>query len=128
MKPEFPPNQQVVSFQGFKLNLQTGELWKGANRISIQDQPLKILTALLQRPGDLVSREELGKLIWPNESFGDVDHAINLAITKLRSCLGDSADLPHLIETLPRRGYRFIAEVEKGPPTASRVNLRRSRN
>ncbi len=114
MNPGLPPNQRTVRFQGFELSLETGELRKGGSRIRLQDQPLKVLSALLQRPGQLVTREELGKLIWPNGSFGDVDHAINLAVTKLRSALGDSADLPHLIETLPRRGYRFIGAIENG--------------
>jgi DNA-binding winged helix-turn-helix (wHTH) protein/tetratricopeptide (TPR) repeat protein len=102
---------RLVRFQGFELNLRTGELRKDGTRIRLQDQPFKVLTALLQRPGQLVTREELRKQIWPEESFGDFDHAINLAVTKLRGSLGDSADVPHLIETLPRRGYRFIAPV-----------------
>jgi eukaryotic-like serine/threonine-protein kinase len=102
----------LVKFQGFELNLQTGELRKSGTRIRLQDQPFKVLAALVQRPGQLITREELRKLIWPEESFGDFDHAINLAVTKLRGTLGDSADVPHLIETLPRRGYRFIAPVK----------------
>jgi len=117
----------VVRFQGFELNLQTGELRKGWNRIRLQDQPFKVLAALLQRPGQLVTREELRKLIWPGESFGDFDHAINLAVAKLRGSLGDSADVPHLIETLPRRGYRFIAEVtEQNAHSGGAVVSRRS--
>src|SRR5215469_16551437 len=102
----------LVKFQGFELNLQTGELRKNGTRIRLQEQPFKVLAALVQRPGQLVTREELRKLIWPDESFGDFDHAINLAVTKLRGALGDSADVPHLIETLPRRGYRFVGVVE----------------
>jgi Tol biopolymer transport system component len=106
-----------VRFQGFELNLRTGELRKSGTRIRLQDQPFKVLAALVQRPGQLVTREELRKLIWPGESFGDFDHAINLAVTKLRGSLGDSADVPHLIETLPRRGYRFIGTINL-PPAA----------
>jgi len=106
---ELAAGDQLVRFQGFELNLLTGELRKGGTRIRLQDQPFKVLVALVQRPGQLVTREELRELIWPKESFGDFDHAINLAVTKLRGSLGDSADVPHLIETLPRRGYRFIA-------------------
>jgi Tol biopolymer transport system component/DNA-binding winged helix-turn-helix (wHTH) protein len=109
---ELAPADQLVRFQGFELNLQTGELRKGGTRVRLQDQPFKVLVALVQRPGQLVTREELRRLIWPEHSFGDFDHAINLAVTKLRGSLGDSADVPHLIETLPRRGYRFIAPVE----------------
>jgi eukaryotic-like serine/threonine-protein kinase len=105
----------VIRFQDFQVNLETGELWKAGVRLKLQDQPFKVLATLVQRPGQVVTREELRQLIWPEESFGDFDHAINLAVTKLRNTLGDSADVPHLIETLPRRGYRFIASVE---PTA----------
>jgi len=103
----------LVKFQGFELNLQTGELRKSGTRIKLQDQPFKVLAALVQRPGQLVTREELRRLIWPEETFGDFDHAINLAVAKLRGTLGDSADVPHLIETLPRRGYRFVGVVER---------------
>lgn len=102
----------ILRFQGFEVNLQSGELRKDGIRVKLQDQPFKVLVALLERPGQVVTREELRQLIWLEESFGDFDHAINLAMTKLRSALGDSADVPHLIETLPRRGYRFIAPVE----------------
>ncbi len=105
----------VLRFQDFQENLKTGELWKAGIRLKLQDQPFKVLTTLLQRPGQVVPREELHQLIWPQESFGDFDHAINLAVNKLRATLGDSADVPHLIETLPRRGYRFIAPVEALP-------------
>ena len=82
-------------------------------RLRLQDQPFKVLAALLKRPGQIVTREELRRLIWPEASFGDFDHAINLAVAKLRAVLGDSADVPHLIETLPRRGYRFIVPIKK---------------
>ena len=102
----------VTRFQDFQVNLETGELWRAGIRLKVQDQPFKVLAALLQRPGEIVTREELRQLIWPEKSFGDFDHAINLAIGKLRATLGDSADVPHLIETLPRRGYRFLAPVE----------------
>ena len=105
----------VLRFHDFQVNLQTGELWKAGIRLKLQDQPFKVLATLLQRPGQVVPREELHQRIWPQESFGDFDHAINLAINKLRATLGDSADVPHLIETLPRRGYRFIAAVETLP-------------
>lgn len=104
--------ESVVRFHDFQVNLETGEVWKAGVRLKLQDQPFKVLAALLQRPGQIVTREELGQLIWPETSFGDLDHAINLAMAKLRATLGDSADVPHLIETLPRRGYRFIAALE----------------
>jgi Tol biopolymer transport system component/DNA-binding winged helix-turn-helix (wHTH) protein len=102
----------VIRFEGFELNPQTGELRKNGIRLSLQDQPFKVLVLLLQRPGEMVTREELRQLIWPEESFGDFDHAINRSVAKLRGVLGDSPDVPHLIETLPRRGYRFIGTVD----------------
>jgi DNA-binding winged helix-turn-helix (wHTH) protein len=103
----------VARFEDFEVCLETGEVWKAGRSLRVQDQPFKILAALLERPGEIVTREELRQLIWPDESFGDFDHAINLAITKLRATLGDSAGVPHLIETLPRRGYRFIAPLKE---------------
>ena len=84
----------IVRFQGFELNLQSGELRRDGSRVKLQDQPFKVLFALLQRPGEIVTREELRRLIWAQENIGDFDHAINLAIAKLRSSLGDSADVP----------------------------------
>jgi Tol biopolymer transport system component/DNA-binding winged helix-turn-helix (wHTH) protein len=125
--------EKVIRFQDFKVNLDTGELWKAGVRLKLQDQPFKVLATLLERPGQVVTREELRQLIWPQESFGDFDHAINLAIAKLRATLGDSADVPHLIETLPRRGYRFIAPVEgrtatpRDVPLSAKVRVRLTR-
>ena len=109
--------ERVLRFLDFQVNLNTGEVRKAGVRLKLQDQPFKVLATLVQRPGQVVTREELRQLIWPEESFGDFDHAINLAVTKLRSALGDSADVPHLIETLPRRGYRFIAPIEGHTPS-----------
>ena len=80
-------------------------------KIRVQQQPLKLLELLLERPGEVVTRDELRSRVWPNESFGDFDQAVNIAIAKLRSALGDSAENPRYIETLPKRGYRFIADV-----------------
>ncbi|MGC1294913.1 MAG: winged helix-turn-helix domain-containing protein, partial [Alloacidobacterium sp.] len=77
----------------------------------MQQQPLKLLEILLERPGEVITREELRSRIWANEGFGDFDQAVNIAIAKLRSALGDSAENPRYIETLPKRGYRFIADV-----------------
>ena len=101
----------VVRFGTYEIGLQSGELRKAGVRIRVQQQPLKLLEILLERPGEVITREELRSRIWPNESFGDFDQAVNVAIAKLRSALGDSADNPRYIETLPRRGYRFIADV-----------------
>src|ERR1700733_10191144 len=100
----------AARFEDFEVNLETGEVWKAGRPLKIQDKPCKVLSALLERPGQIVSREELRQLIWPENSVGDFDHAINLALAKLRATLGDSADVPHLI---PRRGYRFIAPLRE---------------
>lgn len=101
----------VVRFATYEIDLDSGEFRKAGVRVRVQRQPLKVLQTLLERPGEVVTREELRTRIWPNESFGDFDQAVNVAIAKLRAALGDSADNPRYIETLPRRGYRFIANV-----------------
>jgi TolB-like protein/DNA-binding winged helix-turn-helix (wHTH) protein/Flp pilus assembly protein TadD len=111
----------VVRFGIYEIALQSGELRKAGVRIRVQHQPLKLLEILLERPGEVVTREELRSRIWPNESFGDFDQAVNVAVAKLRSALGDSADNPRYIETLPRRGYRFIAEVRVAGPPLSKL-------
>jgi TolB-like protein/DNA-binding winged helix-turn-helix (wHTH) protein/Flp pilus assembly protein TadD len=101
----------VVRFGTYELSLQSGEVRKAGVRIRVQQQPLKLLEVLLERPGEVVTREELRSRVWPDETFGDFDQAVNIAIAKLRSALGDSAENPRYIETLPKRGYRFIADV-----------------
>ena len=100
-----------IRFAVFELDTRSGELRKAGTRIKLQDQPLKILMALMEQPGKVVTREELKRRIWPEDSFGDFDHAVNVAVAKLRAALGDSADVPRYVETLPRRGYRFIFPV-----------------
>jgi TolB-like protein/DNA-binding winged helix-turn-helix (wHTH) protein/Flp pilus assembly protein TadD len=101
----------VVRFGTYEVSLQSGEVRKAGVRIRVQQQPMKLLEILLEHPGEVVTREELRSRVWHDESFGDFDQAVNIAIGKLRSALGDSAENPRYIETLPRRGYRFIAEV-----------------
>ncbi len=101
----------VVRFGTYEVSFQSGEVRKAGVRIRVQQQPLKLLEVLLEHPGQVVTREELRSRVWPNESFGDFDQAVNIAIAKLRSALGDSAENPRYIETLPKRGYRFIADV-----------------
>jgi TolB-like protein/DNA-binding winged helix-turn-helix (wHTH) protein/Tfp pilus assembly protein PilF len=108
---ESPPPNSVVRFGTYEVSLQSGEVRKAGLRIRVQQQPLKLLEILLEHPGEVVTREELRSRVWPNESFGDFDQALNIAIGKLRSALGDSAENPRFIETLPKRGYRFIADV-----------------
>jgi eukaryotic-like serine/threonine-protein kinase len=103
-----PGRNSLTRFGVFELDRRSGELRKAGSRIRLQIQPLKVLIALLDEPGAVVTREELKRRIWPDESFGDFDHAVNVAVAKLRAALEDSADTPRFIETLPRRGYRFI--------------------
>lgn len=106
----------TVRFGEFEADLQSGEIRKSGNRIKLQDQPFKVLQVLLENPGAVVSREELQSRIWPDVSYGDFDHAVNVAVGKLRTALGDSAESSSFIETLPRRGYRFVAPVENLQP------------
>jgi DNA-binding winged helix-turn-helix (wHTH) protein len=101
----------LVRFGTYEVSLHSGEIRKSGARIRVQQQPLKVLEILLERPGQVVSREDLRDRVWPHDSFGDFDQAVNIAIAKLRNALGDSADNPRFIETLPKRGYRFIADV-----------------
>jgi DNA-binding winged helix-turn-helix (wHTH) protein/tetratricopeptide (TPR) repeat protein len=100
-----------LRFGVFEVDVRSGELRKQGVRIKLQEQPFHVLTVLLQRPGEVVTREELRNQNWPADTFVDFDNSLNTAINKLREALGDSADNPRFIETLPRRGYRFIAPV-----------------
>lgn len=108
-----------IRFGVYKANLRSGELYKRGIRIKLQDQPFKILALLLERPGDVVTREELRQKLWPADTFVDFDTGLNSAIKKLRDGLCDSAEKPRYIETLHRRGYRFIAPVENGDLAAA---------
>src|SRR6266851_2887382 len=106
----------VVRFGAFELDQHAGELHKDGIRIRLQEQPLQLLQILLEQPGKLVPREELRQRVWPSDTFVDFDHGINNAIKRLREALGDTAETPRFVETLPRRGYRFIGEVESDAP------------
>jgi DNA-binding winged helix-turn-helix (wHTH) protein/Tol biopolymer transport system component len=98
----------TIRFGIFEVDPRSGELRKSGTRIRLQEQPFQLLLVLLERPGELVTRDELKRRIWPEDSFGDFDHAVNVAVAKLRAALGDSADVPRYVETLHRRGYRFV--------------------
>jgi DNA-binding winged helix-turn-helix (wHTH) protein/tetratricopeptide (TPR) repeat protein len=102
---------RTKSFGAFEVDLKAVELRKHGIRVKLQDQPFQILTFLMEHPGDLVTREEIRQRLWPAHTFVDFDRSLNKAMTKLRSALGDSADSPRYIETIPRHGYRFLAEV-----------------
>ena len=105
------PAACVYRFGVFVLNPRTGELANGAKKTQLREQPLRLLLALLEHPGDLVTREELVGRLWPEGTFVDFDRGLNKAVNHLREALGDSAEQPNFIETLPRKGYRFIAPV-----------------
>ena len=115
------PQDSLVCFGAFELDLRTGELRKAGVRISLPEQPLQVLKALLERPGELVTREELKQRLWSAETFVDFEHGLNAAVRRLRDALGDAADVPRFVETLPRRGYRFIAPVA-GPGAGERLS------
>jgi Tol biopolymer transport system component/DNA-binding winged helix-turn-helix (wHTH) protein len=131
VSPELqPPNRELLEgaephlrrFGIFDLNLRTRELRKAGLRLRLQEQPFRVLAVLLERPGELISRDELKRRLWGEAEFGDFDQAINVAVKKLRRTLGDDADSPRFIETLPRRGYRFIAPVTTPGNGTANVN------
>ena len=108
-----------LGFGPFEYDLASGELWKHGSRVKIPSQPRQVLEALLERPGELVAREDLRERLWPGATAGDFEHGLNAAVNKLRQALGDSADQPRYVETLAgRRGYQFIAPVLRAPVNA----------
>jgi len=122
--PALGPSRRVT-FGQFEFDLLTGELRKADRRIRLGDQSEQVLRAMLERAGDLVTRNELRERLWPGDTFVDFDHGLNSAIRRLRDALGDSADRPKFVETVPRKGYRFIAAVSatpgNGPETRAEV-------
>jgi DNA-binding winged helix-turn-helix (wHTH) protein len=112
-------DSRLLRFAVFEADLNAGELRKNGARIRLQEQPFQVLTALLQNPGQVVTREHLREQIWPADTFVDFDHSLNTAVNKVREALGDSASSPRFVETLARRGYRFIAPVESAAPIAA---------
>src|SRR3989454_1715345 len=123
MAPQIQASR-VLQFGAFEVDLRAGELRKSGARIKLQEQPFQILVMLLERPGDVLTREELRQKLWPADTFVDFDNGLNTAIKKLRDTLGDSADSPRFIETLPKRGYRFIYPVN-GARAPAEVQARR---
>lgn len=124
---QFSSSAEVIRFHVFEVDTVTGELRKHGLRIKLQEQPFQVLCLLLARPGELVTREELRKMLWPADTFVDFEHGLNKTINKLREALSDDRETPRYIETLPRRGYRFIAPLisaqppsePSGPPAVS---------
>jgi DNA-binding winged helix-turn-helix (wHTH) protein len=110
---------QVVRFDSLALDLRSGELTNKGRRILLSEQPFRILTLLVRQPGTLVTRDDLRRALWSDRTFVDFEHSLNAAMRRLRTALGESATRARFIETLPRRGYRFIANVEEGVPDDS---------
>ena len=104
-------SRSALRFGVFELDPKARELRKKGMKVRLQGQPIDILVLLLQRPGEIVTREELQKALWPADTFVDFEQGLNNAMKRLRAALDDDAESPHFIETLPRRGYRFIGEV-----------------
>ena len=124
MATEFPERPRIVRFGTFEADLGTRELRKSGVRIKLHGQPFEVLAMLLERPGEAVPREQLRQKLWSTDTFVDFDAGVNTAINRLREALGDSAENPRFIETVPRRGYRFIAPVEADrvkPPVANAI-------
>ena len=106
------PSPRLIRFGVFELDLRSGELQKQGRKIRLEGQPVQILICLLENPGELVTREELHRKLWPADTFVNFEHGLNTAVKRLRQALNDSADSPRFVETLPRRGYRFIAPIQ----------------
>lgn len=129
-----PGSAAIVAFGEFEVKLSSRELCRNGARVRLPDQSFQILAMLLERPGELVSREDIRQRLWPGRTFVDFDHGLNNAMNRLREALGDSAESPRFIETLPRRGYRFIAPIQPGvalsadlqPSTAPAADTRAS--
>src|SRR5450631_2635003 len=98
---------RIVRFGVFEADLSAGELRKSGRRVRLQEQPFQILVLLLERPGEVITREEVRQKLWAADTFVDFDHSLNTAINKVREALGDSASSPRYVETIARRGYRF---------------------
>lgn len=111
-----PGSTRRVRFGAFTADLDSGELWREGVPVPLQDLPFRLLAALVDRPGEVVSRAELSAALWGSETFVDATAGVNTAVAKLREALGDAADRPAFVETLPKRGYRFVAPVERLEP------------
>src|SRR5713101_562589 len=112
MATESTARARIVRFGTFEADLGARELRKSGVRIKLHAQQFEVLALLLERPGEVIPREELRQRLWPTDTFVDFDHGVNTAINRLREALGDSAENPRFVGTIPRRGYRFVAPVE----------------
>jgi DNA-binding winged helix-turn-helix (wHTH) protein len=107
----------MIRFGTFQLDAQAGQLLKSGRVVRLKPQPLRLLQLLLSRPGDLVTRDEIKELLWGADTFVDFEQGMNTAVRQIREALGDDAERPIFVETVPKRGYRFIAPVDGGAPT-----------
>src|SRR5918993_5205039 len=114
-------SKSITSFGVFEVDRRSGDLRKAGVRIRLAAQPFQVLILLLDRAGDVVTREELQRHVWPADTFVDFDRGLNKAVNRLRETLGDTADSPRFIETIPKRGYRFIAPVQNGADGSASV-------
>lgn len=121
LSPQASPTSKVVRFGVFEADLATGELRKSGVRVRLQEQPFQLLALLLERPGEMLTREDLQRKLWPGDTFVDFDHSLNTAVNKIREALGDSASTPAYVETVARRGYRFIGTIN--PETINRGTI-----
>ena len=120
-------DSEVLRFASFELDCRSRELRDGARLVRLQDQPFEILRLMLERPGDVITRDELRHRLWPDGTFVDFEHSLNAAIKRLRAALGDDADHPRFVETVPRRGYRFIAGIDRSRVASRAVSEPRTR-
>src|SRR5215831_9887452 len=109
----------VRRFGAFEINVQSGELRKNGIRLRLSGQPFEVLSVLVEHPGEVVTREELHSRLWPADTFVDFDHGLNNAVARIREILDDSSETPRYVETVPRRGYRFIAPLTDVTPLKS---------
>src|SRR5262249_565004 len=109
--PSNAPSSSRLRFDNFELDLRSGELWKHGTRLRLQGQPFQVLRVLLERRGEVVTREELKQTLWLADTFVDFDDGLNTSVKKIRDLLGDSAEQPRYVETIPKRGYRFVGHT-----------------
>jgi DNA-binding winged helix-turn-helix (wHTH) protein len=113
---------RTIQFGEYSIDLETSELRTNGNKFLLQEQSFQVLRTLLERPGELVTREELKNKLWSEGTFVDFDHSLNKAVNRLRSVLADSAETPRFIQTIPRRGYRFIGPVDLGGAVTRQIS------
>src|SRR5579863_7338760 len=119
MIPVSKTDQRFVRLGPLVVDLSSGEVWQESQRLRIPEQPTRLLLALLERPGEILSREDLRAKLWPSDTNVEFNHSINAAVNKLRQALKDSPESPQFIETVPRRGYRIVARVSPADPLPS---------